>query len=463
MKKIMAVLLVLVMTLGVVGCSKAEVGYMGTLKEAVSMDQATFEQTITMTIDQEMLEDTGLEFLGNYVELEIKGNSDLNKGAMDMRVRYRLNQGDAFQPLTHLVLANDKLMVSTKDIWAALVKHNDQLKWPPEFVREITTYLADKPYVCRDLSDYYTEALISYSQEGVANWQSIADVFFKNHAQFSTGLVSEKDGGYLLTMNSKNLLDLVDNWLAYAQNNPNQSRNLYNELDKLFNGLSYATPITSEAEWSAFLAELVAEWEEYLKPELMKIALSSNDGYESAIKMTGAAGARVYTTKTTLMVEEIGLSVNANGKITQGAATITVPTTFIDEEDFEWDIEESVERHTAYNYSTIDLDKDWNSVEIHTTFGGNDTSYTRHVDIVNINSYNYICAEDLNYLMPDAEATWSDDKTEVLLCKNGVTTKIDHIMVDGDAYVKIADLSKAGYKVEVVKEPKLMIVITPGK
>lgn len=459
MKKFVAILLVLVMALGMVGCSKAEVGYVEMLKEVNTMGPSTFEQTMAMTIDPELLEDTGLEFLGDYVELEMKGSQDLDKMAMDMTIRYRLNKTDEFAPLTRLVKIDNNFMASTQDIFTALVKHNDQLKWPPEFVKDMKAYLAKNPYVSLDMTDSYTgmEAEVeAYTKALTQENNEFFDALVKNHSQYTTGVISEKDGVYITTLNQKNLIAMIDTWLAYAKNNPAASYEMYNHANDYLEG-ELEMELENQAEWSAFLVQAGKEWNS-LKSELAELGIGAKDSLTTYEKLTGAPGARVYTSKATLNLEEIGFNMVFTSTITEGTINIKKPGTMPGLEMFIEDVFDIVDEYSTYHNTTIDLVTE--DVTVNTSFEA--ITIEDYVDLVNVNNSNYISVEDLDNIIMDGDIVWDSSTNQVLLeTYHGETMAIGHIMVNGLPHAKIADLANVGYTVEVVKTPSLSIVITP--
>lgn len=459
-KKAIAVLLVLMMALSLVGCSPAEIGYLDLSKEVAQMEGLKVDETIVINYTGDELKDlTGME-VGNYLEVRATGYMDEKHMAYDLELTYRLAKTGAYQPLTRIIMDKDDMLMSTEGIWKLVAKYGSE-QFSPEFIADMNAYVAAHPFMRISMDEELSGAQAVAYDELMSQSMKMLDLLVKYHDGYSTGLITEKDGGYEIYADQDTLVAMVDGWLDYAQKDIDNSYGMIQAF------VAYAEEMAGESlgmemtktEWQEGLKEIAYEWQN-LKTELKDMKFSDKDHYQAFTKMTGDKGSRVLTAEETLNIEELGLNMKVTARSTEQKVTINTGLNATDIEEFAAGVQEIVDRYTVVTGAEMKpMDEQKAAISTKMTFCGHPSSSIGYADLKYIDQKYSICAGDVSAILPGVEA--AIDGTKVTLSYNGQTAVVTGVMSDNmigeqEVFIPVRDLTKVGVEISYTANPEVL-------
>lgn len=464
-KKAVAILLVMMMVFTVTGCSQAELGYMNLSKEMLQMNAVTIDEHVVIELSGHKLDAlTGLE-LGERLEIKATGAMNMQSGAFDLELSYKLANDEKFSSLTRMAMNGETMYMSAQGIWN-LVKTYSGQEFSPEYIAEVDAYLASHPFVKVDAT---TEGIDmdAYYANSMKQSIDILDIMTKYHSGFDSNTVTEKDGGYQIYVDSEGLIKLVDNWLGYMQNDTANSYGMAKDIIAVLAqsmqelGVSAEELQLSQEEWQQSLAMLSTIWSE-LKAALADSPLSDQDYYEAFCKMTGTAGNREITSNSKINIEELGMVITTTASSQESKAQVSPAFNATDAEIFAADLQAITDRYTVFVASEITPAEDgvaWANINM--TFCGNATTGLNYADVQYIGDKYHICLQELDHVLPGAEVVLEDGKATVSF--NGQSAVLDTTMAacstgETEAFIAIRDLSQLGLVVEYQANPEVLVL-----
>lgn len=461
-KKAVAFLLMCAMLFTLAGCSSAEMGYLNLSKEVAQMEGIGLEENVVIHIGEEFTELTGLD-LGDYVEIQANGVLNEKLMAYDLNLAYRLDINSDFQPLTRLVMDKDAIIMSTEGLWKWLVMAGydvsaEQLS--PEFVADMEKYVAEHPYIKVSMADEADLPADMYD-DIMAQSIKILDILTAYHENYTTGLVTEKDGGYAIRLGANELVGLVDGWLEYAQKDTANSFAMAQAvlawLEELA-GEPLGVELTIDA-WQAALADVQKDWQS-LKMALTDMDLDPTDCYDAYTKMTGTKGSRVVNATETLRIAELGLDLTSTAKSTEQAVSITVPTNTMEAEAYMNGMENIINRYTTVKGAQMRPINDQAAmVESQVVFAGQASVRVSQCDLKYIEQKYAIGAGDVPVILPTA--TVAIDGNQATVSLNGNSATIEGVMSGNmlggeELFIPVRELAKVGVAISYTANPEVL-------
>lgn len=459
-KKAIAVLLVLMMAISLVGCSPAEIGYLNLSKEVAQMDGIKVDETMVINYTgDELRELTGLN-VGNYLEVRATGFMDEKSLAYDLELSYRLDKTSAYQPLTRIVMNQDTMLMSTEGIWKLVTQFGSE-QFSPEFITDMSAYIAAHPFMKVSMDEELSSAQTVAYDQIMDQTVKMLDLLVKYHDGFSTGLITEKDGGYAVYADADTLIAMVDGWLDYAQKDIDNSYGMIQAF------VAYAEELAGESlgmemtktEWQEGLKEVVHEWQS-VKTELKDMKLSDKDYYEAYTKMTGDKGSRVLTAEENLNIEELGFNMKVTAKSTEQKVNINVGLNATDIEEYAAGIQAIVDRYTVVTGAELKpMDEAKAAIVTNMTFCGHPSNSVGYADLKYIDQKYSMGAADVPSILPGVGAVI--DGTKVTLSYKGKTAEVTGVMSENmvgkqEVFIPVRDLTKVGVEISYTTNPEVL-------
>lgn len=513
-KKGLALLLVCVMALGIVGCSPEEEAYMKLSMEPLAMELGGVHVDVTCMLDY----DVNNEWLGEYyaemphMEYRVIGDVDLEDAEADLEIMYRKSDHGTYQPLTRIMTDGVMMCMSTEGIWRQMKQRDAEMpSFSADFIAEMDSYIGQHPFIFIDMADTMAEydyemdllleevnALNEVAGSELAETSRLLKDYL---AGYTSGLVSAKASGYELRLDVNSVLTAGDNLMAYLKETKTSSYELaasyMKALQKMEDMEEFSMP--SHAEWSDAIDEITDAWPE-MREDVLAQGIDPDDHISHWIKAKEIDGHRAVEQKMELAIEEIGMTLTVAGTITQKDVTVVPTPNAIDLETFMADIEAITQKYTELKrielvpvveeyagYTGCDADDAYDGdftytyaeATIYRDFCGQPNNDWWYVDMKYIGQRYYIDADDLAYILPEAEVEVVDD-THVSITYNGRSVTLaavtetedmdeeDLIYLDYEDYIEwykttyiaVRDLEALGFTLTYQAEPE-MLTLTP--
>ena len=517
-KKGLALLLVLGMTLGIMGCSPEEEAYMTLSMEPLVMELGGVHVDAVCMLDY----DVDNELLGEYyeamphMEYRVVGDIDLEDTEADLEIMYRLSDHGTYQPLTRIMTDGVTMCMSAEGLWRQAKQEDAKMPEPvfsAEFIAEMDGYISQHPFFFIDMteimSDHDDEMDMLLEEVNALNEVAGSEMaetsrLLKDYlAGYTSGLVSAKASGYELRLDVNSVLTAGDNLMAYLKESKTSSYALAASYVKVLQKLEDMEELSmpSEAEWSEAIDEVTEAWPE-IREDVLAQGIDPNDHISHWIKAKEIDGHRAIEQKMELAIEEIGMTFTMEGTITQKDVTVVPTPNAIDAETFMADLETIGQKYTELKrielvpiveeyagYTGCDADDaydgdftyNYTEATIYRDFCGRPNNDWWYVDMKYIGQRYYIDADDLAYILPEAEVEVVDD-THVDITYNGRSVTLAAVTETEDmdeeelvylddedymewyktTYIAVRDLEALGFALSYQAEPE-MLTLTPAE
>ena len=481
-KKVLAIIMVTIMLLTVVACSREEIGLYTLVRELARIDVQETKGTISFSAEGQILDvlfmsiPEEMEFLKKSVAsgLEIKYNVKQKKDPLEFEatVDVRFNNESQYKKLT-TIIGNDKAVyIKLNDLLAFLKPYIIAIE--PTEEKSLNQLISRVEYIKIDIGvdeldrTIYSPALAKTVDNAstIRIMTEFMDIFQKSFADFSTNTVTKKNNGYEMALTPKGLQQLAISFVEYVYKNidtivdtasanikliPDQDLEV---LDKAIGGRG-----VDRAEILKGLEEFRQQVKETPKDQLD--GLRNDAGLNKTFKEIEGSSLTYYVGKTSSAsyelltdikvkyLDQLDLNMSESWKINKlPDFAASKPLKYVSQEEL-IDIVKSLMVVKALNVNLMTRD-----AVVQYESG-------RVSDI-----YMYPVIRDGRTYLPLRQVgetfgetvEWDEDKEVARVIKDGKAVEMTGIIVYGRTYVKIRDFEKVGYEVLWNEETKVATI-----
>ena len=473
MKKTFGLLLVITLiAASVVGCSKDEKEFLKLVDQVSSLRSIEVEGEMEFSTNDEFVSnlitnESDMIYLKDFLngfELKYKGYSSKDKKEIHFTYEYRLNKNEDYKFLTEFIVKDKDLYIKTDKIVKILIERIDQEtlseKEKKDF-QKIKNLDKEYGYIKIDLEKEIQD--IDFDR-AINNEFKYSDFLLKAFDNFDTNLIDKSVRKYTFKIDSKKFLELIKDFLTYLSDDSNA---LIKNLNDLYqNNQEYRELLKLQGydkkQYYAFLKEMqnltknsklyLNNYNKFLeseeKQEVLDVFNNSYFSYslKKNSKNTYKSGMDLNVNITDLNNYKFRLKNESFIKEVKeyDLSSINVPLNVITFEQLEDKFKEEVKKITV-NLESGKYIKETNK--------GINESYI-----------NYILDEDDNIYLPaivilsdlDEDIKWNKETNFFEMKRDGEIITFETSDLNGKKYIKINNLEKVGYKLDINK--KLLII-----
>lgn len=474
---LLALLVVLALSIGLLsGCSQEEIGFINLLNQVNNLKVYETEQTLALSISDLPAgiagDESNVAMIQNVLSqysLKDTVRMNTNSGLWDGKV-FLVNKTTGTEQELLSYLGSGETLYFKVDTLVSLAKTLGN----PEINSKLAL-LGDARYVSISAKEFAEltgdpNAAAAFDFSNVHRQQNLYKEMMdglsrKVFDKYSTGTIRKSNNQYILTMDKKAVLDNLVPMLTYSINNIEKiqsfSTDFLNNLDAQELALLSLTPEIRQAAVEGIdkaVPDIISNREQYLK-EITAITPDVEQGLEfigDDSKMTLAiekTGDQEYTQATdlTFSFADPADSSETLGFRLEGVSIARAIAPF------------TVEVPTSGVVSLTELnDKLPRVVEIDTEYGEYHfaqglKSDSGEVETKIIKGSTYLLLRDASTALT-VNVGWDSKLKQAYVLKDGKTTNLTAVVVQGRAFVKIRDFEKLGYKVSWDPEAKIATI-----
>ncbi len=440
MRKIISGLLILVLcTAFLSGCSKEEINYLNLTREMSALESAQDVGRLDIEL--------GEAWVREKVKLSVDYRMNMAVDYFDLNLAVTYNGTKAGNiDVIYDFQKTDSIYISAKGV-LDLIPLYEKLGF--RVSKDVKEALKDKDYIVVDMSANDNQDFVDYKRNFKNRSQVskyLYDFLEMAFGQFSTGVVSEKDGEYKISLNNQQIYELFKNTVNYISQDPER---FYSQFLK-FIKKTYLYPQNIidalEAQDKAFrynmntLNQSLEQSEPYT---LEYLSMLEGTKFESSLKKE--SGKYVQTTNFVLKYSnDVVLKLTDKNTMTPGKVTPKEITGNF------FDYNELLEiMYHKGKFESMDIYLNRSEPEgtpyVHASYeNGYDGGY---VDYFNSDNSLYVSLPSICRLMGEEVELDEENKTAHFTV-NDAKIQMPVIMKDGNAFVKLRDFEKLGYTVD---------------